>query len=261
MKRRDFLEKTLLTSVASALVATNTTANNDSTSQEEAALLEMAETKIVYVVEAGQFGIDKYFVLGFLVCNEASDTALGNRCTSARTSLNFNSKLGYFSNDQYKQPYATSLINYFVGAANVSFHAIVVDLEKAQSSNPVNDNSFKQNQTEKLKYYNQLSAVVNLPQTTRFLTKSQSPFGPSAKFKKAFNTSISNAGFVAVNTLDNDVLQFAGFLAGAVRSELMKSTQDAVKLALNKHLKQQLNITTMGIGTNLEGKFRISAAT
>lgn len=261
MKRREFLEKTLLTSVASALVATNSTANNDSMSQQEAAALEMMDTKMVYVVEGGQFGIDKYFVLGFLVCNEASDNAFISKCASTRTSLKFNNKLGYFSNDQYKQPYATSLINYFVATANISFYAIVVDLEKAQSSNPVNDTSFKQKQTDKLKYYNQLSVLANLPATSRFLTKSQSPFGPSSKFKNAFNSSVTNSGFVAVNTLDYDVLQFAGFLVGAVRSELMKSTQDGVKLALNKHLKQQLNLTTMNIGTNLEGKFRIVAAT
>jgi hypothetical protein len=86
-------------------------------------------------------------------------------------------------------------------ATNVSFYALVVDLEKALSSNPVNDSSFKQKQHDKLKYYNQLNALANLPATSRFLTKSQSSFSPSSKFKKGFNTSVTHSGFIAVNTL------------------------------------------------------------
>jgi hypothetical protein len=261
MKRRDFLEKTLLTSVGTAFVPTAITASEVVINSDDISL-NIEETKMVYAVEAGQFGIDKTFLLGFLVFDETSDAKFNTACNQARYNFKYDSKLAYSNNDQFKKPYAMSLISNFTGATNVSFHGLVIDIEQINAKLTINDVSAKKKQLEKLEYYKQLGIAANIPERSRIIVKSQSPFGPATYLKDLYKQKFGSASsFVASNTINNNALQFAGFLAGIVRAEVMKTTtNDATKLALNAYLKQQLNIPSIGIGTIKEGKFKISAA-
>lgn len=199
--------------------------------------------------------------MGFLILDESSDSSFANRSNNDRLGFSYYSELTYFSNDLHKVHFAKSMTSYFATAQNIYFQALIIEKDTIWTNKPgFLTISHKEKDREKLKYYQQLATAMNLPESSRFIMKSPAPYGLSPAYKNLFREQVSNAGMDVVNPLTNNVLQFASFLTGTVRSEILKKTISPIKLGLNEYLKQQLAISSLSVGAIKEGKFKVIAA-
>ncbi len=254
MKRRDFIQGSLLATASSLILVPSSTATTTIDSDLHL-LTEGKET--IFATESGLYGQDNLFVLGYLLVDALQIETIEAQIKQYRASLKYTAKLTYRSNDENKQEIVKQLITSFAKNPAMRFCAKVLKTETPAEDQNINETSisFGKKSLKKIDFYKSLNEQISAT-NPKFIVKSQSAFGPSVFFKDKFTESIKSTEMEAVNTMSSELIQFSGILTGCVRAAIAQNTKNKTKLLIVEHLQQTLGYKSIEIGTGNE-KFKI----
>ena len=198
------------------------------------------------------------FVLGYLLVDTSQIEVIEAQFKKYRESFKYNGKLTYRSNDQNKQYIVNQLITNFAKSPAMRFCTKLIKVETPSEDQNVNDIqvSFGKRSLKKIEIYKELNTALKLD-SSNFVIKSQSAFGPSVYFKEQFGESVKGAKMQAVNTMSSELIQLAGILTGCARAEIAQKTKNKTKLLISQHLKEVLGLKSIEIGAISNEKFKI----
>lgn len=242
MDRRFFLESSVLGAGTWLLSGFN----------QSTAVWSCSAGRTLFACEGGIFGKDSLFVLGYL-CVDGEISVHENYISNIRNMFNYHTKFRYNSNDKYKINITKELNKYFYNNQALSFYAIIKKNTQELAFSP------KKAALEKISVHKELMEKAGINgQAASVIVKSQSPFGPSNYYISLFKEKTGGAAIAAVNTVNSNLLQFAGTLTGSVRQDLQKNIKDSsVKKILLDDLKNNLSRTELVPGVAINTKFII----
>jgi hypothetical protein len=255
MKRRDFIQGSLLATASSLIVAPSAIA----TSTEDTNLSFLIEGKETnFATESGIYGQDDLFVLGYLLVDTQQIETIEAQIKQYRENFKYKAKLTYRSNDENKQYIVNQLLTNFAKNPAMRFCAKVSKVETPGEDQNVNETtiSFGQKSLKKIAFYEELNNQAKI-ETPNFIIKSQSAFGPSVFFKDKFAESTKGIAMEAVNTMSSELIQLSGILTGCVRAEIAQTNKNKINLTIRQHLKEVLGLKSIEVNATDNEKFRI----
>lgn len=250
MNRRSFIEKTAIGTAGAIITPASLPILKGETGRSPAPAIS---NNIVYAAESGNYGKKGLFILGFLMV-EGDNSVYEDQLITLRNTYNYRSKLTYNSNDQYKFFFTRNVINYFVSSGALSFSALAIIFNGDILVSP---QQFYQGKRDR---YTHLLSLAGLDNTSASAVqvKSQSPFGPSHLYSNDFSTVTNGITLQAVNTLNSNLLQTAGLLAGCIRQDILGIVKpSSVKYKLTQHLKESLSVVSLSPPVTSGTKFQV----
>ena len=197
-----------------------------------------------YVTESGHMLKGGLFLMGMLITKNQG-AVHEKKFQQFRETYSYRSRLNYKDGDRYKVDFAKACIDYFASNKRIGFIAYYqkqTDPSDMAEEGKVNQ-SKKQIRRAKVRLVKKMVNATGL-NINKIIVKSQSPYGPSAKFKKNFTDETSYVLDAKDVRFGDDLLQFASFLGGCIYGDIQQKTRNKTKLELTNYLKEQLGVTS-----------------
>ena len=206
---------------------------------------------IHYYSESGLAGIDSQVIAGLISMNRDIAVQFENDIMMLRESHNYWPRLSHKSNDKYKIPFASELIESFVTEqTSLVLHVVISSFSGESLTNEFQVPTRLSNRDSNLNIL--LEANTNLSTTSTeysqdspgVLMKVESPFGPSTSYVDTFFTN-SNISFHAVDTRNSQILQFLDLITGAIACDIRGGSKSATKNAVLQAFRSSLGVNSL----------------
>ena len=197
-----------------------------------------------FVSESGLYAKSEHYLMGMLIVTNQG-AVHENRLQQLRQQFDYRTRLRYKDGDRFKVPFAKACIDYFVDTNKLGYLAVFRSQESPASMAEQNrpNLSNQKIRVEKVKLIKQLVQESNL-NIQRIKMKSQSPYGPSAKFKNKFENNTGLTLDARDTRFGDDLLQLGDFIGGCIYGDIQQKTKNKTKLELINYLKERLEVTS-----------------
>lgn len=222
----------------------------------------------IFSGESGTFGVDEIFVVGIL---EVTDEVKHQKTLSdLRKKHHYFTRLTFSSNDRYRVPYVSSMMDLFLSTPDMKFSALVtkIPVQQRKGYNGMkitgmaprkNNLSQKKRLDLKIKCYENLLTELKITSSKakEIVQKSGSPFGPTRRFQLWFGSQVKGIAIKPADSRDSELLQLAQFLSGCVFCATVNKTKSKSKRQLLEELANKLGLPSLTGPSEIKNKFKV----
>lgn len=255
VKRRDFLG--LGTTILGGLFlpVSKQHANPNSTNWE----VNAANNLTAFVTESGLYAKGGLFLMGLMTTLDQA-AKHESQLQKLRKDFNYRTRLTYKDADRFKLDFAKACIDYFVNTEELGYIALYREQQSPRDLAALNISNISNLQIREKKIELIKDLIVRSQLDIKTIKmKSQSPYGPSAKFKEKFNGETGFTLDARDTRFGDDLLQLGDFIGGCIYGDITQKTRNRTKLALTQYLKEKLGVSSFNQPSlEIEGKLKIT---
>lgn len=225
MKRRSFINNSVLGTIGASIIGTNFRSIENSISNG---------TTKYFMSESGIYGKENNFLLGILQVDRADINEA--ELINLRSTTNFKNVFTYRSNDRYKIPFVKTTIDLFSSSIDYKLHIIHSDISGEVDNI---ENKLSVINEYKIDVVNRLIENFGNAVPSTVYTKYQSLNGPSESFRVKFNDR-TNVAHETIITRESNLLQLSSYLTSSVAAIINDKIHHPVKSELTTYLMNSI---------------------